>query len=204
MVRCKVIGIIGGVGSGKSLAVDYMKNNYKAYIIKADDVARKLYRKGSNGYKAVTRICGREILDKNCNINRKKLADILYNDESVRVKINNAIHPIVYAKIHELINIYSRKYPLGFIVYEAALLPDDIYSICDEVWYVFANEDVRIERLIKYRHYDRKLCEQIISSQPSSEDYENVCSHIIENNTSPEEMEDRIDEIIKYSQWKQR
>ncbi|MBQ0146206.1 MAG: dephospho-CoA kinase [Lachnospiraceae bacterium] len=204
MAGCKVIGIFGGVGSGKSIVTEYLHNKYNAYVIKADDVAKNLYRRGRHGYKAVIRIVGKSVLDEQLEINRPKLADILYSDPGKLKQINNAIHPMVYRKTIELIDSYKKTHTHGLVVYEAALISDRIPEFIDEFWYIYSPSSVRSERLRNDRGYTQDRINEIMNSQPSEDEYKSFCNITIENTGSFSDLEEKTDEIIKHSQRQQR
>ena len=204
MAGCKVIGILGGVGSGKSEAVNYLQNKYHAYVIKADEVAHRLYNKGRQGYKAVIRCCGKSVLDDNRCIDRVKLAAMLYSDTELLSRVNASIHPMVYLKTEELISAYKKTHSKGLIVYEAALISKPMPDFLDEIWYIHSNENIRKSRLKEYRGYTDSRIEEIITNQPGFDEYKDISNVILENNGTLKDLEQSIDEIFKYSQWKQR
>lgn len=204
MARCKVIGILGGVGSGKTIVTDYLKNKYHAYVIRADEAVHRLYKKGQPGYKAVLRICRRSVLDDSKQINRKKLADILYSDPNKLNSINNAIHPMVYRKVSSMIREYNRTHDHKLIVYEAALIPYSGFDDVDEFWNIYTPAEIRRERLHNDRGYDYNRISEIMSRQHSDEEYNTFCDKTIINDGTLSKLEEQVDEIIKHSQWKQR
>ena len=204
MAGCKVIGIFGGVGSGKSIAAGYLKNKYKAYIIQADDIAHRLYKKGQNGYKAIIRICGKSILDDNKEIDRKKLAELLFSNPELLIEVNSAIHPMVYKKTATMIDEYKKNHNHGLIVYEAAILPDSSIRFWDESWYVYTPSEERVRRLKNDRGYSESKIANIMNNQPSDEEYRDFCDKVIVNDKDIKKLEEQIDEIVKYSQRQQR
>lgn len=204
MAGCKVIGILGGVGSGKTIVTDYLKNKYKAYVIRADEIAHRLYKKGQPGYQAIIRICGKSVLDENRQIDRRKLGNIIYNNPEKPGEVNSAIHPMVYRKTAELIREYDRIHHHRLVVYEAALIPYSCPDIADEFWYIYTPADIRAQRLHNDRGYDFERISDIIGIQPSDEEYREFCDRIIINDGTFEKLEEQIDEIIKYSKRKQR
>lgn len=199
-----MIGIFGGVGSGKSIAADYLKSSYNAYVIKADEIAHRLYRKRQNGYKAIIRICGKNILDEDGNINREKLAGLLYNDQRLLNEVNASIHPMVYSKVSELIENCKKEGHHRLIVYEAALLPDGRLEFIDESWNIYTPAEIRAQRLRNDRSYTDERIREIMSQQPDDEEYRQYCDMIVINDGEVGKMERQIDEIIEYSKRKQR
>ena len=200
MAGCKVIGIFGGVGSGKSIAAGYLKNKYKAYIIQADDIAHRLYKKGQPGYKAVIRICGKSVLDDNREISRGKLASLLYQNPQLLSEINKSIHPMVYRKTMDLITEYKRRHKKGLIVYEAAIIPNNTVKFIDEYWYVYTPREIRVKRLKDTRGYTDDRIKEIMKNQPTEADYRAVADEVLVNDGNLAKMKEQIDEIIKHSE----
>lgn len=204
MAGCKVIGILGGVGSGKSEAVEYLRTQYHAYVIEADEIAHRLYKKGQPGYKAVIRCCGKSVLDEKRNIDRAVLAELLFHNTELLEEVNRSIHPMVYHKIEDLISAYKRKHYSGLIVYEAALFSKPTPDFLEEIWYIYSNAETRKQRLKQYRGYSDERIEEIMSSQPSDEEYEEIADIVLENNNNLRDLEKSIDEVLKYSKRQQR
>ena len=200
MAECKVIGVLGGVGSGKSEAVKYLESKYKTYTIKADDLAHRLYKKGQPGYKAIIRICGKSVLDDNREISRGKLASLLYQNPQLLSEINKSIHPMVYRKTMDLITEYKRRHKKGLIVYEAAIIPNNTVKFIDEYWYVYTPREIRVKRLKDTRGYTDDRIKEIMKNQPTEADYRAVADEVLVNDGNLAKMKEQIDEIIKHSE----
>ena len=95
--RYPVIGLTGGVGAGKSSVLSFLQEKYGFYVIQADLVARKLMEPGKEAYKAVCDFLGPVILQENGEIDRKIMADIIFNDSSKREKIDQLTHPDLFS-----------------------------------------------------------------------------------------------------------
>jgi len=204
MAGCKVIGLYGGAGSGKSEAARYLREKYGAYIIKADDIGHRLYRKNRPGYKAVVRLCGKKILDDNGQIDRSRLSQMLFTDNQLLMRVNECIHPMVYARTRQLVSDYSQKHKRGLVFFEAALLPDRPLDFIDENWYIHSDRSERSVRMYVTRNYSQEKISALISNQPSDAEYRLYCDTVIENNGTIKELEDNIDEALKYCKRQQR
>jgi len=193
-----ILGVFAGVGAGKSTVLDILKNKYDAYVIETDKVAHELYKPNNAGYKAVINIFGDTVLNSEKLIDRKKLGDILYNDREMLDKINMVIHPLVWAEIEKIILKLKKEFTDDkLIVIESALFPPKKSDIYNEIWYVYTPKDIRYARLSLNRGYSYQKSEKIILSQPSDEDYEKFSDVIIDNSTSPDELEKHIDLLLK-------
>ena len=177
----KVIGITGGIGTGKSRVLEYMKTEFSAVVCQADEVAKKLQQPGEECYGPIVEYFGKSILDKDEKIDRGRLGAIVFADRKKLTVLNQIVHPRV--KNHILKEIEAeRSAGTRLFVIEAALLIQDHYDmICDELWYIYANARVRRERLKKNRHYSDEKIDAILSAQDSEEIYRKGCKYVIDN-----------------------
>ncbi len=192
----KIIGITGGVGSGKSCVLSYLEEQYNAYICQADHVAWELQMPGEACYKQIVATFGNEILTSEQLIDRKKLGAIVFSDEKQLHRLNDIMHPAVKERIRSLIE-EQRQVGQPLFVLEAALLLEEHYdAICDELWYIYSSEPVRRERLKSSRGYTDERIDQIISSQMQPTVFREKCDRIIDNSGSFEETCRQIKEIM--------
>ena len=146
--RYPVIGLTGGVGAGKSTVLGYLADHYGARVIEADRVAHLLQQPGGDCYDAIVNCFGREILFPDGKINREILGRIVYTDQEQLKVLNGIVHPAVKTYIIEAIAQEQKKADVPFVTIEAALLLEDGYDrICDEIWYIYADEAARTKRL---------------------------------------------------------
>lgn len=186
-----VIGITGGVGSGKSLVAKKLEELYNVELLTADELGHIVTMRGYLGYKKVKERFGEDILDKDGFIDRKKLADIIFNDDDARKDINDIIHPEVISYIQNYIS--ERREKKGCIILETAIMYETgCDKLCDEVWYVYVPKDIRIERLRKNRGYSYKKSCAIIEKQKSDMYFIEKADFVIENLGSIEELEQNL------------
>lgn len=193
----KVIGITGGIGAGKSAVLKFLADNYKCEIIMADDVAKGLYYKGSKAYQMITMLFSDDVLDADNEIDKKKLADIIFANPNKRAALDSIVHPLVKQEIITRITNNRITDELDYTFVEAALLLDDHYDIfCDEVWYIDADEDTRRKRLKDNRDYSDEKIDSIFASQKRKEDVLDKCDYCIDNSGDIEETFCRIKDIL--------
>ena len=165
----KVIGITGGVGAGKSTLLSLLEDFPNVAVIKADEVARRLMKKGEIGYEKTVFMFGQDILREDGEIDRKKLGDIVFKEKNKRVVLNGLVHPAVKNAILEDINIKAEEGKERYFI-EAALLLDDHYdTFCDEIWYVYSSEELRKQRVMRDRGYSEERVDGILGSQLTDE-----------------------------------
>ena len=145
----KVISITGGVGSGKSEVLRILREEFGAEIIIADEVAHQLMDTGKKGYQKVVEALGTSFLNADGSINRKKLAEVIFNDKEAIETMNSIIHPMVWKEIQYEINHSDKE----IIVVEAALFDEEHNAMFDEIWYIYTSGENRIRRLMASRGY---------------------------------------------------
>lgn len=194
----KVIGITGGIGSGKSRVLDILCDRYSAYVVEADKVAKKLMLPGNEVYNKVVRFFGRDILSAdNHEIDAKKLGSLVMNDTAALEKLNSIVHPAVKEYILRDIKA-QRDNGVDYYIIEAALLIQDNYTeICDEIWAVITDKETRISRLMSDRGYSRKKAEDFIKNQPDELFYKNGSNRIIMNNGTFFDLIKSVDDLFQ-------
>lgn len=175
-----VLGITGGIGSGKSRVLYEIGDNYNSYICETDRLAHKLMNE-KKLKKSLCEAFGTEILNtEEDSIDRSKLGSIVFNDERKLEQLNMLVHPAV--KEYILRDIEEKKEKYDIYVIEAALLIQDGYDrICDEIWYVWASRETRIKRLMEYRGYSLERCEEVMANQPDDDFFEKYTNFTINN-----------------------
>lgn len=195
----KIIGITGGVGSGKSEVLRVIEELYSCTIIRADELAKSLERKGEVCYEPLINLLGEKILDANDEIDSKKMAKAIFEADSndLLLKVNNIIHPEVKTRIKELISLEKEKNEIDFFFIEAALLIEEHYElICDELWYIYADKDIRISRLKESRGYSDEKIKGIMDSQLDEGTFRKYCKVVVNNSGTLEATKKQIIDII--------
>ena len=197
-MNCPVIGITGGVGAGKSVAIDYLKSNYDAHVIVADDLANELKLKGNACYQPIVDLLGEGILNESGEIDKPAMAAAIYRDPALLDKINNIIHPAVRQHIEAAIKTCKSNPDCPCLIIEAALLIECGYKpLLDELWYIYAPVDLRSQRLHDSRGYSPAKSESIMSAQLKDEDFRAYSDRIIVNNGVLEDYYRALDEAMK-------
>ena len=178
----KIIGITGGVGAGKSEILSFIRKNYPCEIYLADEVAHKIKEKGEPCYDQLVELLGRDVLDADGQINKGKMAAIIFADEEILKKVNEIVHPGVKDYIIDKMQAAKEKKIVKLFFIEAALLIEAGYqAMVDELWYIYASREVRAKRLRENRGYSPEKIEQIMNSQLSEEVFLKTCDFVIDN-----------------------
>ena len=196
----RVIGVTGGVGSGKSAVLNYIEAHFDARIIKADDVGHLLMMPGQVCYEPVIQLFGEWIVKEDGSLDRETISKIVFEKKEILEKLNAIIHPAVKRYILREIE-RSKKEETEFFFIEAALLIEEKYDeICDELWYIYADEETRMERLKQNRGYSEEKCRSIFRNQLSEDEFSNHCDFEIDNSDDFEKTKEQIQQKMQRMQ----
>ena len=184
MKHIKILGITGGVGAGKSTILAYLSKKYQARVIELDKAAHLCMQHGTDCFDRIVNTFGREILTEDGSICRPALSKIVFADRSKVEELNRIVHPAVKNYIREEIKKETEKCSVPFIVLEAALLLEDHYDeICDEIWYIYVEDEVRIARLSSSRGYTPEKTRAVLENQKSDKEFRRFCQLVIDNSS---------------------
>lgn len=192
----KILGITGGVGSGKSSILQFLNEEYGAVLCKMDETARQLQKKGTPCYEKIVSEFGTEILDDCGELNRKMLAEIVFTNQEKLDQLNAIVHPEVIGEVKKTIKECEKDSCCLFVL-EAALLPDVGRELCDELWYIYTDEKVRRQRLKSSRGYTDEKITHILAAQPEEKEFRAVCRTVIDNSGDFEDTKKQIGEKLK-------
>lgn len=199
----QIIGITGGIGAGKSQVLQYIQNHYKCRVILADNVGNEVKLPGKICYNQLVDLLGNDILDKEGFIQKEKMAARIFSNKELLLQVNAIIHPAVMDYILTEIQKEKEAGILDFFFVEAALLIECGYSShVDEMWYVYASDDIRRERLRANRHYSDEKITNIMKGQLQEEEFRKYCQVVIDNTSDFSNTEKQIDKILGDKLWK--
>ena len=193
----KIIGITGGVGSGKTQVLSYIEKHYKCRIVRSDETAHLLYEPGQECYKKLVALLGLEILAEDKTIDKGKMAAVIFSNKMLLERVNQIVHPEVKNYILRQIEYEKGKGVVDYFFIEAALLIEEHYDqIVDELWYIYADTQIREKRLVENRQYSTQKIAYIMEGQLSEEEFRKHCQVVISNNGSLEETYKQIKDIM--------
>jgi len=191
-----VIGITGGIGSGKSFVPKVLNEEYGACIIDTDTVAHELMEPDGIVYSQVIDAFGDGILSEEGLIDRRKLASIIFTDKKKQNLINSIVHPAVSNEVDRRIAIY-RAQNVKYTAIETALLIEAGYKKkCDRVWYIYADEKSRLKRLGDTRGMDPKRARDVFDKQKSEAEFREIADDVIDNSRDEEFTKKQINDIL--------
>jgi len=193
----KTIGITGGIGAGKTQILEYIKEKYDCEMILADKLAYELECPGHECYDHIVDLLGEQILREDGFIDKNKMASAIFADETIVEKVNSIIHPAVKKEILFRIDKCRAEGKKKLFFVEAALLIEEGYDlILDELWYIYASEDVRRSRLKQSRGYSDEKIDSILSKQLRDEEFRSHCRITIDNSGDLTDTYKQIDDAL--------
>src|SRR3989304_3472112 len=194
-----LIGLTGGIASGKSLVAEELKR-LGVHLIDADEIAREVVKTGLPAYNEIVKEFGEKILNPDKTINRKELGRIVFSNTELRRRLERITHPRIRKKIEAEISAIKAKNPKAVIVVDAALLIEGgLYKKMDKVIVVYADEETQIKRLTERDGLTIKEAQNRISSQMPLKEKRKHADFVIENveENSKKEIQEEVRAIFK-------
>ncbi|MDJ1108646.1 dephospho-CoA kinase [Macrococcus caseolyticus] len=189
-----VIGLTGGIASGKSTVANYLKENGFA-VIDADIAARQAVEKGTEGLRKVAETFP-GVLNEDGTLNRKALGTIIFNDKAQRDSLNEIVHPIVRRLMDE-----EKAAALSegkVVVMDIPLLyENELEHTVDEVWVVYVSYDIQKMRLMKRNELSESEADARINSQMSMDEKRNKADIVIDNCHDLDSLYKHLEALIK-------
>ena len=188
-----IIGLTGGIGSGKSAAAALFKD-IGVDLIDADDLARDSLSINSEGYKLFIEEFGDKYLDEDKNINRELIRKLIFNDSDAKSKLENIIHPIVRSGIETFIKNKKSDY---CIIVVPLIFETNSSKIYDRVLVIDCDVDVQISRTSKRDNQTKSDIENIVNKQATREQRLSIADDVIVNNGSLDLLRNEVLKIHK-------
>lgn len=199
----RVVGITGGIGAGKTAVLSYIKENYNCRVLLADEAGHLVKEPGQSGYDGLVELLGKEILLADGRIDREKMAEKIFKDAELLKQVNAILHPAVENYITAELEKEKESSRLDFFFVEAALLLDSsLKERMEEIWYIYADEQVRRKRLKASRNYTDEKISEILSVQRTEKEFRAASNVIIYNNEDFEATKKQIDEKLGDYLWR--
>ena len=196
MQNKKIIVVCGNIASGKSTVCRRIREKGFA-VIDLDEITHQIYEQGTDLYYKLIDEFGKEILDENSNIDRKKLSKLVFNSKTLLKKLEELTHTDIILRVVK--RIKKEKSDLIFLeisMYLESKNLVDKYINVDEDWVVVADRDIRIQRIIDRNNFDYDTAVTRINSQLDYEKRINEFDEVIVNNTTESDLILKVDELI--------
>ncbi|MDO4280649.1 MAG: dephospho-CoA kinase [Peptococcaceae bacterium] len=190
-----IIGLTGGIASGKSLASAYLAEQGYA-IVDCDVLAREIMQPGQPTLAAVANHFGPEILTADGTLDRGALAQIIFHDAAARQWLDSRAHPAIAALAEEKFADLAKDHALIFFVVPL-LFESGMDKLCDETWLVHAEDSVRKKRLAARDQIDGDYAAKKIASQMPEAERLARATRVLKNDGEPEALYAQIDDFLK-------
>ena len=191
-----VIGLTGGMASGKSVASKTLRG-LNLPIIDADLIAREMVKPNEAGYRDIVDHFGKGILNPDQTINRRKLAKIIFSDPEERERLNSLLHPRIVKEIKRRIE-NSKEKGEGMVIVDAALLIEaGELSLVDKLIVVTVSERLQIRRLAQRDHLTEKEAKERIATQMPLSEKMKLADYLIDNSGSTKKTIRRTKEVYR-------
>lgn len=193
----KVIGIVGGIGAGKTTVVGILTELMPTFVIGVDEIGHEILMPEGEAYQEVVETFGEEILDEGGFIIRRKLGEIVFKNPEALQKLNAITHPKMYTKIQVCIKKCEKERKYEWVIIDAALLIEiGLVKLTDCIIGVYAEEKIRLERIMKRENFSYDEALSRIKAQKKWEELEKITHEVVDNSSSYEYTKEQIDKII--------
>jgi dephospho-CoA kinase len=187
-----VIGLTGGIGSGKS-TVATMLAELGARVIDADKVGHDVYLPGTDGFRRVVDAFGPEIVASDGTIDRRRLGARVFGDPDELARLNRLVHPLIGEEIRRRMQAAFADGDGRPIVVEAAIMLEAGWRFFDRIWVVVVSREVAVARVAASRGLSRADVEQRIDAQISNAERRRVADVVIENDGTLAELRAQVE-----------
>ncbi|WP_318444194.1 dephospho-CoA kinase [Photobacterium leiognathi] len=187
-----VIGLTGGIGSGKTTVANLFADTYGIDIIDADIVAREVVEPNTFGLNAIIEKCGKEILLEDGTLNRAKLRDAIFSQPELKTWLNNLLHPLIREKMQQDINQSQSPYCLLVV---PLMVENNLQTMTNRLLVVDVDEQVQIERTQQRDNVSIEQIKNILASQASREQRLDAADDVITNNGDNKALVSQVEQL---------
>ncbi len=191
----KIIGITGGIASGKSTVTNFLREQ-GFQVVDADAVVHQLQKPGGRLYQILVQHFGQEIILENGELNRSLLASLIFSNPEEREWSRITQGKIIREELVALREQLAQTETVFFM--DIPLLFEQDYSAWfDETWLVYVDRDVQVDRFMKRDHLSKEVAESRLATQWSLEEKKKLASHILDNNGSRDQLVGQVVKLLE-------
>ena len=192
-----VVGLTGGIASGKSTVARFF-SKLGAWVIDADELARKVVEPGTPGWREVIETFGEDYITPQGELDRKRLARLVFHDPKAKKRLESIIHPRVLALREKITRDILRKDPQALIIFDVPLLIEaDLHKRVDRVVVVWVPREIQIQRLIERDKLTRQEAEKRLENQMPLDEKLPFAHYVVDNSGSKEATEEQVKKIYE-------
>lgn len=191
----KIVGLTGGISSGKSTVSSYLKQ-LKIPVIDADEVARKVVEPNSQGAREIRKTFGSDVFEEDGSLNRQKLGSLIFSNAENRQKLDDLLQPLIKIMILDEIEEYRQKGE-NMIVLDLPLLFEKQYEkLCEEIIVVYIPKELQLERLMRRNQYTKQEALSRIDSQLSIEEKRKRATVLLDNQGTIQQLYQQVEQWL--------
>lgn len=191
----KIVGLTGGISSGKSTVSSYLKQ-LKIPVIDADEVARKVVEPNSQGAREIRKTFGSDVFEEDGSLNRQKLGALIFSNTENRQKLDDLLQPLIKIMILDEIEAYRQKEE-NMIVLDLPLLFEKQYEeLCEEIIVVYIPRELQLERLMRRNQYTKQEALSRIDSQLSIEEKRKRATVLLDNQGTIQQLYQQVEQWL--------
>ncbi|MEK4565875.1 dephospho-CoA kinase [Alkalihalobacillus sp. FSL R5-0424] len=191
-----IIGLTGGIATGKS-TVAAMIRQEGIPVVDADVIAREVMEIDGAAYHQVVQAFGRDILNEDGSINRAMLGERIFSNESMRLKLNAIVHPVVRSELVSKAEAYLRQGHEHVVMDIPLLYESELFHLVDKVLLVYVEPELQLERLMSRDQAGMEQARSRINAQMPIDEKVERADGVIHNHGTKEDTKDEVHRIVK-------
>lgn len=191
----KIVGLTGGISSGKSTVSSYLKQ-LKIPVIDADEVARKVVEPNSQGAREIRKTFGSDVFEEDGSLNRQKLGSLIFSNAENRQKLDELLQPLIKIMILDEIEEYRQKGETMIVLDLPLLFEKQYEELCEEIIVVYIPKELQLERLMRRNQYTKQEALSRIDSQLSIEEKRKRATVLLDNQGTIQQLYHQVEQWL--------
>lgn len=187
-----VIGLTGGIASGKTTVANLFNQEFAIEIVDADIVARQVVEPDTPGLNAITEKFGNQVIQKDGTLDRAKLREIIFSQPESKAWLNQLLHPMIRKQMLDELTKVKSDYALLVI---PLMVENNLQSLADKILVVDVDEETQIQRTVERDKVDASQAKSILASQASREQRLAIADYVIKNDAKNQKLLPQITEL---------
>lgn len=187
-----VVGLTGGIASGKTTVANLFQGHFGIEIVDADVIAREVVEPGSEGLSKIVEHFGSDILSTDGSLDRSQLRSRIFENENEKLWLNDLLHPMIRQKMKQNLALVQSPYALLVV---PLLVENNLQSMADTVLVVDVERDTQISRTMNRDGVAKAQVESILSSQASRDERLAHADHVVDNNQADSDLLSQVTQL---------
>ncbi|MCR5793615.1 MAG: dephospho-CoA kinase [Lachnospiraceae bacterium] len=196
MDNIKIVGLTGGVGTGKTTVIEIIEKQFHIPVIVCDRLGKEVMEPGMPAYDRIIESFGNAVVDANGALDRNLLAKMIFEKPELNRVLSGIVHPLVLSEIDHRIEKAKQENDKWMVIESAILFESGLDKKCDEIWAIYTKPEIRRERLKQSRGYSDEKITAMMNSQMSWEETKAQVDRVIYNNDSIDEIAPQLEKFL--------